>query len=177
MRELEKNEVIELSKKIWEHEDMQKYTQLNFNFYQLKNGEILQFINYKKIPISKTIYYSDEYEEPKVTEDHFINYNMRNFYSEIHEMNIKYDYTKPYLIDNYGRNIASVCTNEYVADYDNNLEWARKKGLFIRFLTDEEIEEYKLIVEDIKKNYIERLKKYYKKYFNKIKTCGYWADR
>ena len=44
-------------------------------------------------------------------------------------------------------------------------------------MTDEEIKEYNNIVENINKDYDERLEKYFKKYRDKIYAIGYWANR
>lgn len=177
MRELEKNEVIELSKKLWDSKKMQKYLQGDFIYYELENGGIIHLK--KKCSIDNTIYYDDETEAPNVTENFFIHYNMKNFYSEYHEIIQEYECTPPYLIYNYCNNkdIVAVCSYKNIADYEKQLKWAKNKDLFVRFMTKEEQEEYKQIIENVKNKYIERLKKYYKRYNNKITTYGYWANR
>lgn len=44
-------------------------------------------------------------------------------------------------------------------------------------MTNEEIQEYNKICDEFMNNYIERLKKYFKKYNKNICCVGYWANR
>ena len=86
---------------------------------------------------------------------------------------------KPYFMINYSGNDKEVCIKRdiYYSNYCDNLKWAQDKKLFVRFLTDEEIEQYNNIVDELNKEYDKRLENYYKKYNKKIYAIGYWANR
>lgn len=48
---------------------------------------------------------------------------------------------------------------------------------FKRYLTNEEEKDFIKLMFERKNQYIDRLKKYFKKYNSKITTSGYWANR
>ena len=76
---------------------------------------------------------------------------------------------KPFINLNYS-NSNEVCLVFY--EYCGN---SRRNNTTIRDLTSDEIDEILQIAEDLKKDYIERLKKYYNKYG--MSCCGYWVNR
>lgn len=176
MKRLEKNEIIECFKNIGESERMIKYYLETYYFYTLKDGLIIKFR--KKPSIDKTLWFDDEYEIPKLTEELFIKYNEKNVNCEYAELD-KNDSIKAFLIqsrcnDNKG---VAIQRFQYLTDYDDQLRWAKNKNYFVRFMEDEEIEEYNKVCSELKDEYIERLKKYFKRYQKHIYCQGYWVNR
>ena len=64
----------------------------------------------------------------------------------------------------------------YVQLFD---DWAEefRKQYNIREMTENEKEEYLSILKERNDQYLERLKKYFKRYGDKITTHGYWRNR
>lgn len=175
MKKLNKDETKEITKEIYESENMQEFIAKEYDMYSFLD-KVLEVR--KKCAIDKTIYYDDETEAPDVTEEFFIEYNMSNFYSAYHILE-KDNFNKPIVIYNYSNNnkIIAVCQRKYYCDYLQEVEDYKRKGIFVCTLNDEQIDEYNEIMEEKKAEYIERLKKYYKKYRDKISVIGYWANR
>lgn len=176
MKRLEKNEMIEYLESIGESERMIKYYLDTYYFYTLKDGLIIELR--KKPSIDKTLWFDDEYEIPKLTEELFIRYNEKNVSGEYAELD-KNDYIKAFLIQRRfddKKNVA-VQRYQYMTDYEAQLQWAKNKNYFVRFMEDEEIEEYNKVCHELKDEYIERLKKYFKRYQKNIYCQGYWANR
>ncbi len=142
-----------------------------YNIYMLDDGYYL--VMDTKWSIDRDLYYDDELDAPEITFSYF-EYKNR--------MNIKYDeltdveYYRPYFMINYN-NTKEVCVVRGRQNYDSNLEYYKDKGLFVRFLTDDEIKQYNDIVTDLKIKYQDRLANYFKKYRDKIYAVGYWANR
>lgn len=175
MKMLNTNEIIEHLKDINETDKMIKYYVDTYYFYQLDDGLILEFR--KKPSIDKTVWYDDETEAPKLTEEYFIRYN-DNHLTEY--ATIEYDERlKPYFMQRSCTDKKSTClaTHYALTDYEQNLRWAKDKDYFQRYATKEEIEEYNKICNELKQQYIERLKKYFKRYEKNIRVSGYWANR
>ena len=176
MRKLEKNEIIEYLENIGESERMIKYYLETYYFYTLKDGLIIKLR--KKPSIDKTLWFDDEYEIPKLTEELFIKYNEKNVDGEYMEFE-KNDSIKAFLIKNRYNDNKGVAIQrfQYLTDYDDQLRWAKNKNYFVRFIENEEIEEYNKICHELKDEYIERLKKYFKRYQKHIYCRGYWVNR
>lgn len=176
MRKLEKNEIIEYLENIGESERMIKYYLETYYFYTLKDGLIIKLR--KKPSIDKTLWFDDEYEIPKLTEKLFIKYNEKNVNGEYAELD-KNDSIKAFLIKNRCNDNKGVAIQrfQYLTDYDEQLRWAKNKNYFVRFIENEEIEEYNKICHELKDEYIERLKKYFKRYQKHIYCRGYWTNR
>lgn len=151
-------------------EDFKRY-----NIYVLNDNYHFIVLD-TKWAIDKDLYYDDEQEAPKITFEYFKAKN---------EVNRKYYKLEsfrdmvPYFIKNYNGNDKEVCIQRFMrmTDYDSNLRWAKDKGLFIDFLTDDFIKEYNKIVEELNNLYDERLEKYFKKYRKNIYAVGYWVNR
>ena len=176
MKRLEKNEIIEYLKNIGESERMIKHYLETYYFYTLKDGLIIELR--KKPSIDKTLWFDDEYEIPKLTEELFIKYNEKNVDGEYMEFE-KNDSIKAFLIKNRCNDNKGVAIQrfQYLTDYDDQLRWAKNKNYFVRFMENEEIEEYNKICHELKDEYIERLKKYFKRYQKHIYCQGYWVNR
>ena len=146
-----------------------------YNIYMLNDNYHFIVID-TKWAIDNDLYYDDEQEAPKVTLQYFKTKNQINIkYTKID----KEETIKPYFIINYSGNDKEVCIHRdiYLSNYYDNLKWAQDKKLFVRFLTDEEIEQYNNIVDELTKEYDKRLENYYKKYNKNIYAIGYWANR
>ncbi len=155
-----------------------KYFYKKILFLTTVDGYVLELDNDPSI--SKTLYYDDETPTPEKTEQYFLNYNIninlpyRNIdkYLEEKERLQKngcasgaYDYDGIYFTGNY--------TNQKRVDFD----FLDDKKTFVRYLTPEEEKELIEIIKDLQKKYIDRLKKYYKRYAGNIHISGYWVNR
>ena len=175
---LDAKETEEIARLKWNSEKMQKYIIDTYDYYKTKDGLILELEKVKKISIDKTMYYDDEYEAPEVTEKNFIIYNRynipgRNLEEYLQERKRlqkegcasgRYDYNGIYFND-YGNIQAGI-------------GWVYEKDkYFKRYLTPEEENDYIELMKERKDQYIERLKKYFKKYGKHLTTYGYWANR
>lgn len=178
--ELTEEEKKELVKELWKAEDMQKYLLKTYDFYKTKDGLILELEKVNKISIEKTMYYDDETEAPEVTESNFILYNRYNIPGRNLEAYLEekeklqtvgcatglYDYKGLYFETSYSNSEKMVCCG-----------WHDEKHYFKRYLTEEEQNDYIELTNIRKAQYIERLKKYWKKYGQHVTTYGYWANR
>ncbi len=164
---------VEQEQEIIKKHDLQDFKR--YNIYMLEDNYHFIVID-TKWAIDNDLYYDDEQEAPEVT---------FNYFKAKNEVNRKYykleDFgsMKPYFIQNYNGNDREITIQryKYVADYENNLEWAKNKNLFIDYLSDRFIEEYNQLVEELNKLYDERLEKYFKKYNKNIYAIGYWVNR
>lgn len=68
-------------------------------------------------------------------------------------------------------------TNHYTNPKRIGFDYLDDKKGFVRYLTAEEQSELLEIIKDLQNKYIERLKKYYKRYSKNIRVSGYWANR
>lgn len=146
-----------------------------YNVYMLEDN--YHFIVFDtKWAINTTLYYDDETDDPGTSFLVFKHYNeMNRQYHKLEDFNSM----QPYFILNYSGNDREVCVQRsiYYSTYENNLNHAKDKGYFYKFMSDEEIEEYNKISDELNKLYDERLEKYYKKYNKNIHTVGYWVNR
>lgn len=183
LKKLIPEEVEELSKKLWNTPDMQKYIVNTYDFYKTQDGFIIELQKTNKIAIDKTMWYDDETDGPDVNEKNFINYNNSNmpgrnldaYLQEKENLKIngcasgRYDYNGIYFVGiNYKQDYLVNCD---WFDYDNN------KRDFKRYLTIEEQEDFIKLTEERKQQYIERLKKYFKRYGQHVHARGYWVNR
>lgn len=153
-----------------------------YSIYMFEDG--YYFIVDTKTHIDSTIYYDDETPTPNVTEEFFIHYNMGNLSFDFDDWKKEVNdlktigccsgrvELKPFINKSYSNDSKNVYLVFW--QYCGN---SRRDALTVRDLTDDEINDILEISNQEKQNYIERLKKYYKKYNNKIYTHGYWANR
>lgn len=173
-------EIEEIAKKEWNSPKMQEYIKKSYDFIITKEGFYIELEKINKISISKTMWYDDETEGPEENETNFILYNMRlndpakhiTAYLEEKERlytmgsaSGRYDYNGFY-IETYKEG-----KRTYINFYDDT------SGEKIRYLTEEEQEDYVRIIKDRKEKYIERLKKYFKRYGQHVHASGYWVNR
>ena len=147
-----------------------------YNIYVLQDNKYIVIDT--KWTIDNKLYYDDETPTPNITLEYFKAKNKMNIsYYKIE--NIK-EYNKPFIIRTYYNeqsNQVSIINRENISDYESQLNWAISKNYFIRYLTDEEIKEYNIIVDELQKEYEKRLENYFKKYSKNIKAIGYWSNR
>ncbi|MFA5407691.1 MAG: hypothetical protein WC343_02855 [Bacilli bacterium] len=143
----------------WYNNLMSKY-----DIYKTDDNYAL-VVDLDKPEINKTLWFDDEQPIPDLSEKLFINYNMHN---------IRYDLddNKPLFIYHAHRNnklAVTVSQDGYsrIVDTDE----------FVRRLNDEEATFIKTIYNQFKNDYIERLKKYFKRYASNINVSGYWVNR
>lgn len=183
LKKLIPEEVGELAKKLWDTPRMQDFIIDKYDFYKTNDGLIIELEKVNKISIDKTMWYDDETEGPEVTENNFIIYNRsnmpgRNLQAYLEEKeNLqkngcasgRYDYKGIYFQNiRNDKNYMVGCS--WFDDKDNNY--------FVRYLTEEEQKDFIQLQQEREKQYIERLKKYYKRYGQKyVRTEGYWVNR
>ena len=150
--------------------------------YMLEDGYFF-FVN-NKDRIENEIYYDDEYDAPEINEENFIHYNMSNltfnfddWKKELHDLKTIGCCSgrvelKPFINLNRFGNCKEVYPVFYT--YCGN---TRKNESTVRDLTEDEVNDILEIAEKHKEEYIERLKKYFKRYRKNIYTHGYWANR
>ena len=153
-----------------------------YSIYMFEDG--YYFIVDTKTHIDSVIYYDDETPCPTVSEEFFIHYNIRNFNFDFDEWQKERNdlatigccsgrvELKPFINRNYSDDSKEVYLVFW--QYGGN---SRRDHTTIRDLTTDEIEDILEISKQEKENYIERLRKYYKKYNKNIRTHGYWANR
>lgn len=183
LKKLDSEEVKEVAKKLWDTPKMQEFVIDKYDFYKTNDGLILEFEKVNKISINKVMWYDDEQEDPGKSEANFLIYNRHNTPGRSLEAYIeekenlqkngcasgRYDYKGIYFIQHYYKN------NEIVA-----CKWFDEKDerYFVRYLTEEETSDFIQLEKERKEQYIERLKKYYKRYGQKyVRTEGYWVNR
>lgn len=177
------DEVDEIVKNLWQNDErMQKYAKNTYDYYILSDGYILEFEKVNKRSLTTTFYYDDETEAPSVTFNNFVYYNRHNipFNSLTEYLNEKkrlqeqgcatgrYDYKGIYISTQY-----QGCKNIVFYDFHDE----KDERFFIRYLTEEEQQDFIKIAKKYKKAYMERLEKYFKRYGHCIRTHGYWANR
>lgn len=135
--------------------------------FKTEDGFIIRY-SMEKPTIDTDLWFDDEQPIPKLTEELFIEYNMSNLHSIQEKNGLKTFIYNPYNCEN-PYNVVKASQFEYAIRYDDNT--------FKRHLTDEEEEFILKIDNEVKENYIKRLKNYYKRYNNKIYCRGYWVNR
>lgn len=150
-----------------------------YNIYMFDDGHY--FIVDTKPSIDKVLWYDDEMPEPKKSLELFIRENITNLkFNFDNWVEAKNDLktkgccsgrfeSKPFINLNYSN------SNEVYLVFYEYCGNSRRDKTTVRDLTDGEIKEILKIAEELKKDYIERLTKYYNKYGM---TCkGYWVNR
>lgn len=183
LKKLNPEELEELAKIIWSAEDMQKYLINTYDFYKTNDGLIIELQKTNKIAIDREMWFDDETEAPEVTEKNFIIYNRsnvpgRNLEAYLEEKEKlenngcasgRYDYNGIYFISkNYKHDFLVSCNW-----YDDE----QSKRNIKRYLTEEETADYIELMKERKEEYIERLKKYFKRYGKHVHARGYWVNR
>lgn len=147
--------------------DLKHYNELLNEYEIIKTYDNLNLIiHIEKFGIDKDLWFDDEMEIPDKTEDLFIQYNIRKIKRYIATVESNFYIYKAYK-ENQDCVIASL--TGYSDCICNNT--------FVRYLNDEEKNLMLSIYNDIENKYIERLKKYYKRYNSNIYCRGYWANR
>ena len=181
LKKLIPEEVGELAKKLWDSPRMQDFIIDKYDFYKTNDGLIIELEKVNKISIDKTMWYDDEQEDPGKNETNFLIYNRHNTPGR----NLK-----AYLEEkeNLQKNGCASGRYDYKGIYFQNIRndknymvgcsWFDDKDYFVRYLTEEEQKDFIQLQQEREEKYIERLKKYYKRYGQKyVRTEGYWVNR
>ena len=152
--------------------------------YEFKDGSVLVF-PYPKI--ESTMAYNDEYDAPSTSYESWRDYNMRYLpdFGIEKWLECKRD------LERYG-----VCSGVYGQMWFARLEDGSRlvalrygemecccgekpedKPFFVRYLNDTEQKDVVSAYLQYVERYEKRLATYYKRYGDKISTCGYWANR
>lgn len=132
--------------------------------YETADGLYL-VMDLAKPNISSTMYYDDEQERPDKTEEQFIAYNL--------ELNLRQTVTENnrYMFYSYAK-----CGDHPIVSYARR-GWDLARDEEVRNITDAEFDQLKAVLDAHKAAYIERLRRYWKRYGDKVSTMGYWANR
>ena len=181
LRLLNNEEKTDIARQFWKTKDMVDYIVKTYDFYITKDNYIIEIEKSSKVSVDKTLWYDDEQEAPKNNEGNFISYNMRlhnpmrsleNYLEEREHLEKhgsasgRYDYNGIYFVKARDKG--------NVVDYN----FTEEKRNFVRYLTKEEEQDLINIIKENKEKYIERLKRYYKRYGEKyVRAEGYWVNR
>lgn len=177
LRTATEEERIQIAKEQWQDEKMQQYLLNTYEYYFTQDGYILEFEKASKRAITKELYYNDEYDAPQVNLFNFMQENKHNGLVNAIEQakkNLTIENVYFCLVSNHIK-----CEKQCFIYILDSWEIEDKKHFYkiFRNLTQDEKMDYLTIMEHIQAQYDERLKKYFKKYGNKITTHGYWANR
>ena len=154
-----------------EQTDKKHFEEILNDYLVLETSDNLYIIlNISKPSINKILWFDDEQPIPEKTEELFIKENMMLNGSKFTRYNE--DIKNAYLYNPYNgtnNNLTTVACS-YKADKMSNLT-------FIRDLTADEKIFIKSIIDILIDEYIERLKRYYKRYNKNIHCLGYWVNR
>lgn len=169
LTEEQKKEVLS---KVWDSH-MTEYIASRTDYYKTNDGLVIEIEKSNKLSIEKEFWYDDETDAPAINFENFLAHNDAVFerYKHLCEKSEK-EYEHFYFAQQYSKPSKIVC----VVVFDNWAEEFRKQ-YNIRELTKEEKADYLLILKERNDQYLERLKKYFKRYGDKITTHGYWRDR
>jgi len=124
-------------------------------------------INIQKPSIHKDLWFDDEQPIPEKSEELFIQYNLQINGSRL---NLGEDI---YIYNGY-----RVSTKDNLVSIGDSWKSDKIRNLtYKRDLTEAEKAEIKSIFDILLDSYIERLKKYYKRYSDKVHCRGYWVNR
>lgn len=144
----------ELSK-VWPNDTRMIDHCLKSNAY-VQIDDFFVSIGDKSPKFESIIYYDDERPSPVVTEEYFIDYNLKHRFKKDTSFFICRSYKSKdanlYCLAGKNYPVAIACTED-----QNNL--IRQE------------------IDKLKEYYIKRLKNYYKRYNSKIRTYGYYANR
>lgn len=106
MIKMELEEVKKMLENEQESSNMIEWYLKTYTYYKTNDGLVLSFKN--KPSITKTLYFDDEYEIPKLSEELFLNYNEMNYLSEYHKIEEYNKQTQPYFIKHYCTSVAGI---------------------------------------------------------------------
>jgi len=155
----------------WQDDRMQNFIFNEYDIYITSDNLYFEVEKFNKLSINKTIWYDDELpadQAPQADLNNFININT---YHCNHYDNYKEELkrlSKFYFCQNNN--------NSVYIDYDRR-NYCDEVPNIMRPITDEEMADILTIYEERKNNYIERLKKYFRKYGEHIHSEGYWVNR
>ena len=169
LSEEQKKEVLS---KVWDGH-MVEYIASRNDCYKTNDGLVIEIEKSNKLSIERELWYDDETDAPAIIFENFLHYNDGVFsrYEHLCEK-AKKQYEHFYFAQQYTNSNKFV--NVLVFD-----DWAEefRKQFNIRELTDGEKADYLAVLKERNDQYLERLKKYFKRYGDKITTHGYWRDR
>lgn len=154
-----------------EEKDNKHFKELMNDYIIFETNDGLYIIlNIEKPSIDKTLWFDDEQPIPEKNEELFIKYNMQINGSKFTRYNSNIQ--NAYLYNPYRGSKKGLATvgSQYRADAMTDLTYYRD-------LTEEEKAFINTIINILIDEYVERLKKYYKRYNDKIRCVGYWVNR
>lgn len=190
MKRLNKNEALDYLAKY--HDVTQKYYQdkaKHSYFFAFDDGKVIEF---SRPPISKTLYYDDEYEEPSTKLDGFIDYNLNDNFRPRYSIERWLEDERS--LEKFGCCVGGHSRKMWIANFygkDSDIYDLQTRipqecqapnkledyQYFVRYLTDEEQSEVINAYWSMEEDYKKRLVSYYKRYGEKVTTSGYWANR
>ena len=142
------------------------------NFSYLEHGDKYIEIGSKKPTITKTFWYDDERPAPEIDEEYFIDGNLSNN-RFLYELDGGRG-TELYVIEKYynDRTNGRVCGLTYL--YEEQLD---RIDYIVEKVTPELLEKINAGAKVLELEFIERLKRYWKRYSKHVRACGYWVNR
>ena len=169
---LDNEEKIKQISKDWNTPRMIDYISKHYDYYTTKDNIVIEIEKANSLNLINELWYDDEYEAPEINFDNFLAENNQPFkrleylIERADGVNIHWYFT---------RQLNSLSNVNIFTDWE--LQDNKCGYDFIRELTEHEKKQYLDILSERNNQYLERLKKYYKRYSNKITTHGYWANR
>ena len=164
---MNKTELTKLLELTWSNKSMVDHC--------LKSTEYIEHDGYfiavgdKKPSITKTIWYDDETEAPELTEEMFVQHNMRtNAPKPMEALSFHGDpllVIPQYFNDKTGGRLCGLTYSDKES-YPNGIE-----------VDEELLKEINKTREDMEGKYKKRLTNYYKRYKDHIHVSGYWVNR
>lgn len=158
------------------------------NTYVMFNDDYV--IEFERPEIKSTMYYDDELDTPSKAIESWKKYNFTYCFENKDRGITRWikqetsskekgccagNHTKMYLSCYHNdESHATLCT--CLEPYGYNC-YAHQQRNFVRYLTEEEQNEILEVFEILRSQYEKRLATYFKRYSNKITTCGYYANR
>lgn len=150
------------------NEKMVKYCLTSSLYIQLNDKFVV--VCSKKPKIDSDIWYDDETKSPSVTFESFVDNNTRNLPNYFQLENIRFgNHRSLFIAPQYyaDKTDGKLCGLRYE---DDNFTDGRK-------VSKEELEIINQAVSEVRADYEKRLKRYWKRYSDKVTTKGYWANR
>ena len=160
----QKAELTQLLADVWRNDSKMIDHCMKSSKYIYLNGKYINCCDAKPA-IKKTMWYDDEQENPGKGFDRFVDYNFTNVRNVLGD-NKTYYFGKNYYRQT-GNNLVNIRSFEHWQEPDKDLTP----------MTEAEKVKINEAITEVRADFMKRLKTYYKKYNDKIRSSGYWVNR
>jgi hypothetical protein len=160
-------ELTELLAIVWKGDKHMINHCLKSGKYIYLNGRYIDCCD-SKPAIHSTLWYDDETEGPDKNYLSFERYNMMNSPDLLNANKFNYFFGEHYYSADTGIKLANIHAYHFYEDRipENLIP-----------ITADEVKAINEAIQEVRTDYINRLKMYYKKYSHKVSVSGYWANR